>query len=529
MRRSLVLILLLWTACDDNLRPPGQGDVVEFDGGNYFDGNWNPEGQGVLIVEPESLVFQALDLGEPVRRDIMLTNTGDRGLVIFELEPEGPGAENIEIDDSQLPIGLQPGDQVRVNVVYIPTSSAPLEANLQILWSDDRNPKLTVPMEAIGLVAELMVTPEVVAMGRIGGGVEVSREVTVQNDGRFPLELNRIELSGSPSFSLTQIAEGGERVPFSLGEGGELRAAEPLRFDVTYFSDSDVPESGVLHVSAQDGDQYVEVPLSANQRECPVAVGRATLVGGTTAPTDSIFTRPLETLQLDASASYDPDRALSGYRWRVLERPNDSTAQIAPSTDVPNPTFFLDLAGTYTFELTVFDDDGLESCNAALVTVRVVPDEALHVQLVWHTPNDPNETDNFGADLDLHLMRIPGEWDTAPWDCHWKNMAPDWGVQGSGNDDPSLDIDDVDGAGPENINLDMPQEETIYAVGVHLYSDREFGPSYATIRVFIHGNLVFERTNQELARTGFFWDVARIDWAAGEVELVDDVYSFGFP
>ena len=108
-------------------------------------------------------------------------------------------------------------------------------------------------------------------------------------------------------------------------------------------------------------------------------------------------------------------------------------------------------------------------------------------------------------------------------------MNPDWGESGSPEDDPSLDIDDVDGSGPENINLNEPERDRTYAIGVYYYSDRGMGESYATIRVFIDGILVYQAEDKELDRTGYFWDVGRISWPSNEVEVVDAMYPFGFP
>ena len=42
------------------------------------------------------------------------------------------------------------------------------------------------------------------------------------------------------------------------------------------------------------------------------------------------------------------------------------------------------------------------------------------------------------GNLDLHLLHPRGAWDSAPWDCHWKNREPNWGDSGSAADDPSL-------------------------------------------------------------------------------------------
>jgi len=81
-------------------------------------------------------------------------------------------------------------------------------------------------------------------------------------------------------------------------------------------------------------------------------------------------------------------------------------------------------------------------------------------------------------------------------------------------DNPSLDQDDTDGYGPENITLQQPEEGT-YTYKVHYYSDHGNGPTTATIIVYINeqpaATFSKELTSNEV------WDVCTIDWPQGTV------------
>ena len=144
-----------------------------------------------------------------------------------------------------------------------------------------------------------------------------------------------------------------------------------------------------------------------------------------------------------------------------------------PADDERTPTseFFIDIAGTYTAELRVTDNLGLDSVtcdNAAVVTIIAKPEEAILVQLSWRTPGDMNETDRDGTDLDLHLLHPNAQnWGNAdrfePYDCYFKNPIPDWGQLENESDDPSLDIDDLNGSGPENVTLAVPEDRSSHA------------------------------------------------------------------
>ena len=83
----------------------------------------------------------------------------------------------------------------------------------------------------------------------------------------------------------------------------------------------------------------------------------------------------------------------------------------------------------------------------ARVLVVSTPDEAIHIELTWHNPLDPDESDNTGSDVDLHLVKVGFNWFDDVFDTYYANQTPDWQPEL-----PSLDIDDTDGAGPEALS-----------------------------------------------------------------------------
>jgi hypothetical protein len=162
--------------------------------------------------------------------------------------------------------------------------------------------------------------------------------------------------------------------------------------------------------------------------------------------------------------------------------------------------------------------------------VLVVPSEALHVELLWKTPADPDETDKgqgVGADMDLHFAHPLAQsqdldcdgtadpWFSQPFDVFWFNPTPKWGSAATADDDARLDLDDTDGGGPENVNLDTPQgtvaEPQQYPIGVHYWNDHGFGKSFATVRVYVLGKLAVELLDQELKPVDM-WYVGKINW-----------------
>ncbi len=74
-----------------------------------------------------------------------------------------------------------------------------------------------------------------------------------------------------------------------------------------------------------------------------------------------------------------------------------------------------------------------------------------------------------------------------------------------------MDLDDTDGAGPENFNLSHLTSGASYDVGVHYWDPHDLGTSYASIRIWVHGELV--HTVEGVAMQGLdLWHVGRIHW-----------------
>ena len=204
-------------------------------------------------------------------------------------------------------------------------------------------------------------------------------------------------------------------------------------------------------------------------------------------------------------------------------RPDD------PAT--PTAQFFVDVSGVYVIELRVTDALDLTApgplCPEPVASVRInaQPEAGLYVQLTWDTPGDPDQSDAEGTDVDLWLRHpTTASWLSGPLRCDYLNSRPDWGTAGDRSDDPTLDIDDVNGAGPESISLDHPEDTAplggAYGIGVHYYraesevGDHLWGPSVALMRVFIEGELVFEAEG-DLRATHAFWEPAAIEWGPG--------------
>jgi len=210
------------------------------------------------------------------------------------------------------------------------------------------------------------------------------------------------------------------------------------------------------------------------------------------------------------SESTDPADLDLTYDWKLINRPVGSTSNM-PTGDADRSGFIADLAGEYVAELTVTNSEGVTSSPCETV-LTAEPVEALWVEMFWESPGD---------DMDLHLLAPGGTLETDT-DCYFGNCTPtswttlDWGVFGDASDDPSLDLDDISDSGPENINIEAPQDE-VYTVIVHDYPGSVFTPGNpVTVNIYLNGALQWTDT-RVISGEDSYTTFATIDVADGTV------------
>ena len=293
----------------------------------------------------------------------------------------------------------------------------------------------------------------------------------------------------------------------------------------------------VLFVPTRDGSHVGEVTIETSAGSAVVTVQGLGTSGDPSCPTPvaqgrissaepwvaNVITTPETTVELPAMNSV-VSGAIKSYEWTIASRPVGSAAQVSPSS-TQNPSLFLDLRGAYEVDLRVNTASSPQGCPAARMRIDAVGDQdadEILVQLVWDTPADEDQTDSVGTDLDLHYLHPAGMWKAAPYDCYWGNKNANWGADG----EASVDIDDLDGMGPENITH-RNAGPLRYAVGVYYFADNGFGASTATVRVY-RGTAKIAERSMLLNGKDEFWYVGFFDAAIDMFTPVDSL-SLNFP
>lgn len=526
---------------------------------------------GAEISVPRSVDFGGVEVGQTGRQPLRIQNLGLADLEITHLGLSGREGFDVLLDGVSIagarnpPLVIAEQAALDVEVTYAPPGPGPGNGLLDIISNAINGESTTVNLYANGALPCMNVIPGSVDFGAgllvddRQGPTPNRRAVVIESCGPTPLRIDRIEFEDPEDvFDALDLPDpvDGELLQLPGAVAGEDFPATDLEVGfwpldlrvyggrmLIYSNVPPVDEPTIVDLFGRGVDNTCPLPLVAE---------------------DTFDVQPLDIITLDGSPSTDPDGEVQSWRWTVVQRPEGSVSQPLESfadprrpadggepddTSTPRAQFFVDLTGEYVLELQVVDALGQPSCEpnaVARVTIRAVPEKDLHIQLVWSTPDDPDETDTTGTDVDLHLAheRADGRWSAlaGDWDCYFGNAQPDWGVAGEVVDNPSLDIDDTNGAGPENINLAEPEVGVSYEVGaIYFRSTSTFGdpqvdrtaqhPSYVSLRIFNRGTPLVELVGKELTAGGQLWHMATVTWCEGpgcpRIDVVDEVFDEG--
>lgn len=511
------------------------------------------DNEAEILVNPNNISFDLIDAGEQAEKLISVINLGNSPLIISSLTMSGSEDFSVKLADNEVSVGeafsgqldtpivIESQATIKLAVIYAPPLAGPDTGTLTITSNDLNSPEVNVPVTAAGSVACIQVSPESVnfinglILEDLNQETPNIEEVRIESCGASPLTIKRIEIEGA-NFALIQSIEAMDDGNLFILPPADASGILPSRgIDIGFWPLDVETYGGRMLIYSNLGPDPIVVELfgRGTDNQCPIPE----------VTQEQYDVAPLDIITLDGSPSVDLGDEVTRWVWNVVDRPQGSVSQIVEAFDnlaqpaeggdaddegTAQALFFVDLAGRYVIELEVYDSLGLKSCEPkalAQVIIEAIPDKDLHIQMVWSTPADPDETDQSGTDIDLHFKHenAGNRWASSAgdWDCSFNNPNPEWGSEEDFRDNPILDIDDTNGAGPENINLDLPEIDKQYEVGaIYFRAESGFGEdnftpmehlSYATIRLFARGDLLAE-FSQELDQVGQLWHAASIVW-----------------
>lgn len=445
-----------------------------------------PVGDPAIDVSPDALYYTDVDMGGTETQNFTISSVGEVTLDIMNIRLEQGTVFSWSLIDAELPLELAVGDTVDVAVTY--TRAGDGESDAAIVESNDpAMGEARVLLNGGDTLPALEIVPASYDFGAMPVGETATTTMMVRSTGSAPVNLTGLEITGTGFTGSWDVA-----LPLSLDPGDEV----PVYVE---FSPPDIGTfTGALNATGTSVGT-VTAPLNGEGAGGPIAVCYAT---------PSEVEANSESTTWYGADSYDTGgRSIISWTWTLVSKPGGSGATMPAGG--ANRRFSPDLAGTYVAELIVENDLGevSEPCTA---TVEAIPGQDLWVEMYWDASQD---------DMDLHLLRPGASMRSNPGDCYYANTSPDWGVRGDPIDDPSLDLDDIPGTGPENININEPYETGDFEVWVDDYSgSTSDAPSNTnvTVNIYIGGVLVYNDT-KSCARECADMHFANITWPAGTI------------
>ena len=346
----------------------------------------------------------------------------------------------------------------------------------------------------------------------------ITRQVILLNAGNAPLDITQIAWApgGSPDFDIILIPA----LPKTLAPGKQTFLN--VRFRELGGGTS------TLHITSNDPDMPVTTVAFASHSKSSTAhpepcvaltptrldfgvVQRGNTKTMSATLTNCGTTSPLKLSAITRSSFFFLPLPAS---FQIVAPPQ-LPLSLAPGASLPVDVTYTPLIAGLEGGSFVFTTDDPNQPNAQLDVSGIskeppLSELGLHIKIAWDTSD---------TDEDSHLIAPGGTFFDCTSDCFFGNPSPDWGVLGDWRDDPFLDVDDVDGHGPENINISEPVAGT-YQFKVHYYADSHEGfpqASKTTVEVWSYGALVASFGPTSTASTNWTWDVFTIDWPSASV------------
>jgi len=541
----LLLVLVLSAGCVDQTLQALEPD---------FSISW-AEDEGFIPGSPgtSSLRFGQVPTGDFDDISVTIANPGQAALELCALHLaviafDGDGApvnevviaSDLELTTSPLPpLGpMGVGAVATFQLRFIPLNAASIQDGTHLVvrhelnsdCSGDVGTGLLIPIVGEGFgepVPDIYSKPIQVEFGTVQLGSDVPpSDVLVGNAGPGLLEITSATLSDFTHFQLdTQSLPGSD---FAQGEHAfvtvryvPLAQGNHSSAVLVTSNDPDEPTYSIPLFGTADPDPIEDPPPgddddATDDDDDPPPDGFPIAICGST-----IFANPLEVVTLQSLSFHTGGIAETlalQYAWTLTRPAGSATVLAGANSSSPSTSPYVDVVGTYVGHLVVTDSGGAtDDCDQ---TIEVLPNENFRVELYW------DEEDDF----DLHLLEAnDGSGNQgAPWsggDCHFGNcttLGLDWGVAGDIYDNPYLDLDDISGLGPENINITYPAEAPYngwYQIMVHDYTgstEDNYGTTNGTVTIYLN-NINVASYSFSMSDDGDEYYVAEVEWPSGNV------------
>jgi hypothetical protein len=352
-------------------------------------------------------------------------------------------------------------------------------------------------------------------------------QVALINRGTTTLQIEEVTMMGSFAFALE------EQLQLPL----RLVPEQSVQFGVVYTADDLTPDEATLWLRTdQETQRQLEIPLVSFTKNPEVAQNNPCL---SVTPSSLSFGGVLRGQHVDRTFTLEgcgetPVTVQQIRRGRTFFMPLSSSFTLEGAPAFPMQLaqgqqqqivvrYTSGAAGRFMGFWEVLSEDAERPIQRVNVRAETEPPpiegQALHIRMSWDTDL---------SDIDMHLLAPGGSFFSCPGDVYFGNRAPDWGQPGDFTDDPFLDLDDVDGHGPENINIEAPRAGTYTLLAHHYDGHGQMQTPMVTFEIFSFGQQIATYGPTALANVGQTWDVVEIEWLGnGEAPILRALGNIG--
>ena len=448
---------------------------------------------------PDVLNFGTVTIGTYDEADVFITNTGNGNLDIRDISLF---EESTELTEDGNPILLEPQAAAVVHVRFTPMLNAE-GGNILIIENGATADPVEVPIVTMAdgdPVPDIYADPPEHDFGQVENHQTATMQFTIGNAGFNTLEVYGAALTGADADHFEILDDQVSGLNFDPN-------SPPSVITISFSPDEIASYVAYLEIDSNDPDESpLSIPLTA-EGTSPAGDGPVAIC----AVNPQLVHPPFEFATWQGHDSYDTGGFdIVTYDWSLASVPAGSSAQMPQCNNTSDcGPFSPDLGGTYTGQLYI--ENELGQTDTCTVDLEAVPLEDFWVEMYWSHAQD---------DMDLHLL-APGGSPRTNTDCYYANCTGNglnWGDPAYSGDDPVLDLDDIPGTGPENINIYDPATGT-YTIFVDDYSGStsDFqGGNDVTVNVYINGGLVFTDT-RVMNGEGPDMYFCQVEWPSGSV------------
>jgi hypothetical protein len=322
---------------------------------------------GQLAVNPSTVSFGSVRVGNSVSQSAVLNNTGSSSLTISQANVSGTG---FSVSGFSVPLTLAPGQGVSVTTTFAPQSSGSTSGSFSVAYSVPKNKShgkgspssnnaAAVSLTGTGMApGQLAAKPSSLNFGNVQVGSGQTQSATLTNSGGASVTVSHATLT-STSFAVTGLA-----LPLTLVAG------QSATFSVNFAPQSVGGVSGNIVFSSDASNPTMNFPLSGNAvtpgqliaNPASLAFG-SVQTGGSLTLMDSLTNTGGTSVTISQATVTGGGFSISGLNVPFTLNPGASltfatlfapqsaanaSGGITVSSDASNPTLTVSLSGTGT-------------------------------------------------------------------------------------------------------------------------------------------------------------------------------------